>query len=95
MDPDYDERQSKAEAPLDDALAVWNNVPEDLAQLIQPRYSSVASALATSDDTRGKRGAYGGDDDAAYLGFHMAGLVRFLMDSYPLDLEGGPGYIPM
>lgn len=94
LDPDYDDRQAVAEAPRDDALAVWYSMPEDLARLVQPRYTKVSTTLSAADMC-GSDGSYGGDDDAAVLSFHLAGLVRFLMDSYPLDLQGGPGYIPM
>mmetsp|Transcript_147376 Transcript_147376/g.471190 ORF Transcript_147376/g.471190 Transcript_147376/m.471190 type:complete len:356 (-) Transcript_147376:20-1087(-) len=96
VDPGYDQRQAEAQAPRDDALAVWHTVPEDLAQLIQPRYALVAQPLADIDAAAsgGDGDCVGGDEDAAMLSFHLAGLVRFLMDSYPLDLQGGPGYIP-
>lgn len=93
LDPDYDQRQEEAEAPQDDALAVWHSMPDDLARLVQPRYIRVAGSL-TADEACGVGAAYGGDEDAAVLAFHIGGLVRFLMDSYPLDLHGGPGYIP-
>jgi len=93
VDPDYDRRQEAAQAPRDDALAVWYSMPEDLARLVQPRYAKVAGTWA-ADEWRSGGAPCGGDDDAATLAFHVSGLVRFLMDSYPLDLHGGPGYIP-
>lgn len=94
VDPEYDQRQAEAKAPLDDALAVWHSVPGDLASLIQPRYASVAAALDCGGAGRDGGSYRRDDDDSALLSFHLAGLVRFLMDSYPLDLHGGPGYIP-
>lgn len=91
IDPQYDERQEAAAAPKDDALGVWLTVPEDLARLVQPRYERVRQSLS-ADEAKLANGLFGGDDDAAVLTYHVAGLVRFLMDSYPLDLQGGPGY---
>lgn len=94
FDPGYEVRVAAAPAPRDDALAVWRSLPEDLAQRIHPKYAEVARTV-TASDMSGEDGTFGGDDDVATLAFHAAGLVRFLMDSYPLDLHGGPGYVPL
>ncbi|OLP94850.1 hypothetical protein AK812_SmicGene23075 [Symbiodinium microadriaticum] len=90
IDPQYDERQEAAAAPKDDALGVWLTVPEDLARLVQPRYERVRQSLS-ADEAKLANGLFGGDDDAAVLTYHVAGLVRFLMDSYPLV---GSGDVP-
>jgi len=90
LDPTYDERQAAASPPCDDALSIWHCMPEDLARIVQPRYESLASGLGYSDQDEPYDGR-GNDATLAHLAFHMSGLVRFLMDSYPLDLRGGPG----
>lgn len=94
LDPGYDERQAASSPPQDDALAIWHSMPTDLAQLVHPHYSAVSNTI-TASDFRAVSSKFGGDKDAASLAFHTAGLVRFLMDSYPLELQGGPGYIPI
>jgi len=85
FDPTFDERQAAARPPCDDALAIWHCMPEDLARIVQPRFEDLSRGLGCLDEANG-------DDALAHLAFHMSGLVRFLMDSYPLDLQGGPGY---
>eukprot|EP00403_Amphidinium_massartii_P011108 CAMPEP_0178420778 /NCGR_PEP_ID=MMETSP0689_2-20121128/26306_1 /TAXON_ID=160604 /ORGANISM="Amphidinium massartii, Strain CS-259" /LENGTH=364 /DNA_ID=CAMNT_0020042267 /DNA_START=56 /DNA_END=1150 /DNA_ORIENTATION=- len=92
LDPTYDERQAAAEPPCDDALAVWHCMPEDLARLVQPRYEALAAGLSRPNEGVELCDGHIDDDSIAYLAFHLSGLVRFLMDSYPLDLKGGPGY---
>lgn len=89
LDPGYDDRQAGAVAPMDDALAVWKELPEDLAQMIQPHYEGITSYTSLGGG-EGDASRAGYDD--ALLAFHVGGLVRFLMDTYPLDLRGGPGY---
>lgn len=91
VDPDFEERQAAASAPRDDALAVWRSLPEDLARRVQPHYEVVTSVLGSPMSANPEM--MGNDDSIhAFLAFHVGGLVRFLMDTYPLDLQGGPGY---